>query len=210
MKYLIDYENSMKGGTSKKKERPSPSESATLFKEGTKKKGNDGNMYVIIVDKNGINKWKKFTKEKNDRPSPDKSSTKKIKINTNPNYPTISVNCYLDKKGDSNLLEFGNFMYDSNEFKDFKKIEKNCKLVDISYDKYDFSMFFYGVKDTKQVRDFFKKLVKKGKITFGSKSINILKLDFYGYNNILDEEYNIYFDIDGKIVDNKGQKLRRR
>ena len=31
----------------KKKDRPSPSESATQFKIGTKKKGNDGNMWKI-------------------------------------------------------------------------------------------------------------------------------------------------------------------
>jgi hypothetical protein len=34
------------------KNRPSPSESATLYKEGTYKKGNDGNIFTISVDKN--------------------------------------------------------------------------------------------------------------------------------------------------------------
>jgi len=51
-----------KGTTSSKKlnkDRPSPSESATQFKEGTKKKGNDGNMYIIAVNKNGVKRWKK-------------------------------------------------------------------------------------------------------------------------------------------------------
>jgi len=43
-----------------KKDRPSPSESATQFKEGTKKKGNDGNMYVVAVNKNGVKRWKKL------------------------------------------------------------------------------------------------------------------------------------------------------
>ena len=41
------------------KSRPSPSESATLYKIGHKKKGNDGNMYVIIETKNKIKRWKK-------------------------------------------------------------------------------------------------------------------------------------------------------
>lgn len=41
-------------------DRPSPSESATEFKEGTKKKGNDGNMYVVAVNKNGVKRWKKL------------------------------------------------------------------------------------------------------------------------------------------------------
>ena len=41
------------------KHRPSPSESATQFKEGTKRKGNDGNMYIIVVNKNGVKRWQK-------------------------------------------------------------------------------------------------------------------------------------------------------
>ena len=43
-----------------KKNRPSPSESATQFKEGTKKKGNDGKMYIITVNKNGVKRWQKI------------------------------------------------------------------------------------------------------------------------------------------------------
>lgn len=44
------------------KKRPSPSESATLFK-----KGNDGNIYTISVDKNKIHKWTQvaIVKDKN-------------------------------------------------------------------------------------------------------------------------------------------------
>ena len=45
--------------TKKKKERPSPSESATLYKVDKKKKGNDGNMYIIVINKNGVKRWKK-------------------------------------------------------------------------------------------------------------------------------------------------------
>ena len=59
----------------KNKDRPSPSQSATMFKKGTKKKGNDGNMYIVETDKNGTKKWKKYIKENNDRPSPAKSAT---------------------------------------------------------------------------------------------------------------------------------------
>ena len=44
----------------KKKNRPSPSESATKFKVGTKKKGNDGNMWIIVENKNGVKRWSKI------------------------------------------------------------------------------------------------------------------------------------------------------
>lgn len=39
------------------KKRPSPSDSAILFKKGELKRGNDGNIYTITVDKNKIHKW---------------------------------------------------------------------------------------------------------------------------------------------------------
>jgi len=48
----------------KKSLRKGPSESATKFKIGTIKKGNDNNMWKIVVNKKGIQRWVK-TKSKN-------------------------------------------------------------------------------------------------------------------------------------------------
>ena len=45
-----------------KKDRPSPSESATLYDVGKKKKGNDGNIYEVVVNKNNVKRWKKSKK----------------------------------------------------------------------------------------------------------------------------------------------------
>ena len=43
-----------------KKDRPSPSKSATLFDNGTKMKGNDGNIWIVTENKNKIKKWMKL------------------------------------------------------------------------------------------------------------------------------------------------------
>jgi hypothetical protein len=40
--------------------RLSPTESATLYKEGTKKKGNDGNIWIVSLTKINIKRWKKY------------------------------------------------------------------------------------------------------------------------------------------------------
>ena len=45
-----------------KKLRKGPTESATKFSVGIKKKGNDGNMWVIIATSSGIHRWKKIGK----------------------------------------------------------------------------------------------------------------------------------------------------
>ena len=41
--------------------RKAPSASATLFKKGTVKKGNDGNKWTIVVDSRGVQRWQKIT-----------------------------------------------------------------------------------------------------------------------------------------------------
>lgn len=61
---MIYFENvinkSYKKINKKRENRPSPSDSATLYKVGYKKKGNDGNIYEVVVNKNNIKRWKKI------------------------------------------------------------------------------------------------------------------------------------------------------
>ena len=58
--------------------RKGPEESATLFSVGTKKKGNDGNMWVIVKNKNGVKRWQKKTnKSKKSYTKKSRKSTKK-------------------------------------------------------------------------------------------------------------------------------------
>ena len=58
--YVENYNNKNNIKIQTKKDRPSPSESATKFKVGTKKKGNDGNMWIIVENKNGVKRWSKI------------------------------------------------------------------------------------------------------------------------------------------------------
>lgn len=44
----------------KKIDRPSPTESAKLFKVGTKKLGNDKNTWIIVETSTGVKRWKKL------------------------------------------------------------------------------------------------------------------------------------------------------
>lgn len=60
--------------------RKGPSESATKFKKGTKKRGNNGNMWIIATTSSGTQRWQKINVLKK------KNSTKKTKntiANTN-------------------------------------------------------------------------------------------------------------------------------
>lgn len=44
------------------KKRQSPSESATINKVGTKKQGNDGNMWIVVETVSGVKRWKAIKK----------------------------------------------------------------------------------------------------------------------------------------------------
>ena len=58
--------------------RKSPSKSATLFKNGTVKKGNDGNKWVIVTNKVGVKRWQKVMGA-SAATKPMKNKTKKSK-----------------------------------------------------------------------------------------------------------------------------------
>ena len=53
--------------------RKSPTESATLFKVGTKKKGNDGNMWEVKTTKTGVKRWTKVKEGKETKKPKGKS-----------------------------------------------------------------------------------------------------------------------------------------
>jgi hypothetical protein len=49
----------------KKRVRQGPTESATLFSEGTTKLGNDGNMWTIVVTDAGVHRWSRVKNKTN-------------------------------------------------------------------------------------------------------------------------------------------------
>jgi len=85
------------------KKRKGPSESATKFAIGTKKKGNDGNMWVIIKSKNGVKRWKKISgKMKTRKMKTRKMKTRKMKtrkiFKSKKNKITVKILKELKKK----------------------------------------------------------------------------------------------------------------
>ena len=80
-----------------RKKRKGPSESATLFSLGTKKKGNDGNMWEIIKTKNGVKRWKKISGKKKTRNKTRNKTRKKTRKKTK-NKITVKIIKELKKK----------------------------------------------------------------------------------------------------------------
>ena len=71
-----------------KKVRKGPTASATTFNVGTKKKGNDGNYWIVVATKANVHKWQKIknsaktTKTTNSANSASSAKTAKITNNS--------------------------------------------------------------------------------------------------------------------------------
>ena len=63
--------------------RKGPNESATKFKKGTRKRGNDGNMWIIATTSSGTHRWQKITTSKTKKKS--KQTKKSVKQTTTTN-----------------------------------------------------------------------------------------------------------------------------
>ena len=79
----------------KTEKRKGPTDSATKYKVGTKKMGNDGNMWVIISTQSGTHRWKKIgnntTMKKKSRTNSTSTSTSTSSIKTVKTNGDISV-----------------------------------------------------------------------------------------------------------------------
>lgn len=67
-----------------KKVRQGPTASATAFNIGTKKKGNDGNYWIVVATKSNVHRWQKITNNKSKKLKI--SNTKKIKVKKRKKY----------------------------------------------------------------------------------------------------------------------------
>lgn len=66
------------------KTRKAPNASATLFKVGTIKKGNDGNRWVIVADARGIQRWKKIPSSTKNKTLKRSKSARVFAMEANP------------------------------------------------------------------------------------------------------------------------------
>jgi hypothetical protein len=150
--------------------RPSPNESATLYKIGTKKSGNDGNKWIITENINGVKRWKLYKKQtskkvSSKKPTLKKPTTKKPtlkkptlkKVKETPYYPQIYI--YIEFKYDNiderNVL-VNYFTKNIKKYKLVYEYNKNHMMVDIYkfYDKKIISEIKKFLKTTKIIKSF--------------------------------------------------------
>ena len=65
--------------------RKAPTASATLFKRGTVKKGNDGNKWMIVTNMRGIHRWQKIDTARKNRTMKQRKSARVLQMEADPN-----------------------------------------------------------------------------------------------------------------------------
>ena len=63
----------------KRMNRPSPSTSATLYPVGHTERGNDGNMWIIVSNKNNVKRWQINTTKKKSRKRKSRKRKRKFR-----------------------------------------------------------------------------------------------------------------------------------
>ena len=151
-----------------KKVRKGPIASATAFSVGTKKKGNDGNFWIVVATKANVHKWQKI---KNSTKTATKTA-KIIKNSTMKRCEDFCKNDYKDhivKHREKNQKKY-NYVYSATNKKDefgyatCKKSYCNQKCEGLE---------FFGDKEQELAH---KKKIKNGFInTFSKKQVEMLK-----------------------------------
>jgi hypothetical protein len=156
--------------------RPSPSESATLFKVGIKKTGNDGNKWIITENTNGVKRWKLYKKQTTTKEQTTiKKETKIKKIKENSFYPQIGI--YIKYKYDN--VDEQNMLVNY-----FTKITMKKYKFNWEYSYNYMNIHIYKFDDKKIVAEI-KKYLKTIKIV---KSFNIYRAYQDEYGEIQDNE----------------------
>ena len=91
----------------KKTIRKGPTESATLFSEGTTKLGNDGNTWIIVVTDAGVHRWSRVKKQTSEPKLKNIVKNKTVKIKTALSEPIEEISqetlIKMTKKGTAHI-----------------------------------------------------------------------------------------------------------
>ena len=110
-----------------KKVRKGPSASATAFSVGTKKKGSDGNYWIVVATKANVHKWQKIKNSTNSTNStkitlkkkkPSKASNKKF---------LLELKLEMRKKQENWQKKDDKFKYNKSTTSTMKKCHDFCK-----------------------------------------------------------------------------------
>ena len=153
-KYLLIKNNiniNIIGGKKKSsKIRPSPTDSATLYNIGTKKEGNDGNIWIVVKNKNGVKRWKK-TKEFDISKLQNKYDFYENYLSKNENKKLIKYLKKISKIYDKKIKDKGyNYVLE----KTHKKFTEYNNILDIVYGSWDI---------IKKINDHVNQKIKKNK-----------------------------------------------
>lgn len=142
---------------SSKKIRKGPSSSATTFKLGTRRKGNDGNMWKVSKTQKGVKRWVKITKKK----SPVKKSRKITKKKSPVKKKKENLSKLLQSIEDGDIDEIENLLTRQNVNK--KNQNGNTPLM---YSVYFGNMNWNSVQIVRMILD------KGGKVNVKDKDGN--------------------------------------
>jgi hypothetical protein len=110
----------------------------------------------------------------------NKSKAQKIKLNDEPDHPSLTVEFNFQQQPIT-LFDLNGFT-SAKEFKDLDKITSKAKHIEYEYGQYDFLIEFIGIKDNeKLIKEYFRKIQKGKKLTFDKTVLKITRVNIRLY-----------------------------
>ncbi len=110
-----------------KKVRKGPSASATAFSVGTKKKGSDGNYWIVVATKANVHKWQKIKNSTNSTNSIKTTLKKKKPSKASNNKFLLEWKLEMRKKQENWQKKDDKFKYNKSKTSSMKKCHDFCK-----------------------------------------------------------------------------------
>jgi len=122
--------------------RKSPSVSATAYREGTKKIGNDGNLWVIVRDSRGVQRWQKYKglenkyEETQPETKPKMTNLKDVYNDLNNKFYGLRLNEETENYISCDIRNWGNWEHDYEDYEiDEEDYEDDDQMI-LSNDSY--------------------------------------------------------------------------
>ena len=124
--------------------RKSPSVSATAYQVGTKKIGNDGNLWVIVRDSRGVQRWQKYSGKDNTETlsrvsqniEPKMTNLKDVYNDLNSKFYGLRLNEETEDNISCDIRNWGNWEHDYEDYeRDEEDYEDDDQMI-LSNDSY--------------------------------------------------------------------------
>jgi len=154
--------------------RKSPSVSATIYSVGTKKIGNDGNLWIIVRDSRGVQRWQKYRggidEPEQPKIEPKMTNLKDVYNDLNNKFYGLRINEEREDYISCDIRNWGNWEHDYSDYERNEDDYEDDDQMILSSDSY---------KRLKEIVNEVSSKYPDAKITYSTSEKNYIDFEIY-------------------------------